>query len=279
MYHSLEKLKWSITSLLLTSSEGMNNEKKQMGELIHYTSSVATWIMLAIWVRYELYEESKINRCLAGSKWLFVSVFAKFHIQDYSGLFITIQRCSLESQKGAIAMYALYRKCLLRTRRALSIHYWQRRVLCWENFSCESEGCYCCCTLCTVKNVSWEPERHYHYSKMFWWEPEGCYCHVRFVQKMSVEYQKGIITIQRCSVESQMGAITVQSLHGNGALLLLNGTLLKSVNTPLVLSQQYVLMQNQTIIIGSSNFRGNTPQGVCVCVLGGGGGGWRDDPL
>ena len=23
--------------------------------------------------------------------------------------------------------------------------------------------------------VSWEPEWHYHYSTIFWWEPEGCY--------------------------------------------------------------------------------------------------------
>ena len=73
--------------------------------------------------------------------------------------------------------------------------------------------------------VSWEPEGHYHYSVMFHWEPEGCYpCIIQSLcwkcppgppgppDVLSVESQKGTITIQWCSIETQKAAIPVQSL-------------------------------------------------------------------
>ena len=53
----------------------------------------------------------------------------------------------------------------------------------------------------------------------------------------SIENQKAIITIQQCSIENQMGVIAVQ-VYGNSTLLVLSGTLLNSVNAPLVLSQR-----------------------------------------
>ena len=57
--------------------------------------------------------------------------------------------------------------------------------------------------------VSWESEVHYHYSKMFRWEPEGCY-------------------------------FAVQSLYyGNSTLLVHNGALLSSVNAFLVLIRRF----------------------------------------
>ena len=72
------------------------------------------------------------------------------------GIF-TIQWCSIENQKGAFAeAYSLFNDVPLRTRRVLL-------------------------------------QRHIHYSMMFHWEPEGCFC-------------RGIFTIQWCSIENQKGA-------------------------------------------------------------------------
>ena len=46
---------------------------------------------------------------------------------------------------------------------------------------------------------------------------------------LSVESQKGIITIQGCSVES-LRALLLYKVYGNRALLVLNGTSLNGIN-------------------------------------------------
>ena len=55
---------------------------------------------------------------------------------------------------------------------------------------------------------------------------------------LSVESQKGIITIQWCTVESHKGTIIVQSLY-DSSLLVLNEKSLNSINALLVLSPRY----------------------------------------
>ena len=54
--------------------------------------------------------------------------------------------------------------------------------------------------------------------------------------KSSAESQKGVNAVQRCSIENQKGALSLYKVYGNNALLVLNGTLLNSVNTLLVLN-------------------------------------------
>ena len=68
------------------------------------------------------------------------------------------------------------------------------------------------------------------------------------------ESQKGIITIQRCSVANQKGNIAVQSLWriGDSALLVLNGTLLNSVNALLVLNGTLLNSVNALLVLNGT---------------------------
>ena len=142
-------------------------------------------------------------------------------VESQKGI-ITIHWCSVESQKSVIAVqqYTVYGDSALVVMR-----WWHKR---------DSEG------YPSIKKsviASWEPEGHYHYSMMFHWEPTGHYpkCTKSMAiapfwfraddmqeivkaipllksQSLSVESQKGIITIQWCFVEKQKGVIAVQSL-------------------------------------------------------------------
>ena len=86
----------------------------------------------------------------------------------------TVQRCSIENQKGA---KSLFKDVLLRTRRALSLFkdvlLRTRRAL--SLFKDVLEGRYLC-----SKMFYWEPEGRYHCSKsmaisLFWFSTECCW--------------------------------------------------------------------------------------------------------
>ena len=72
--------------------------------------------------------------------------------------------------------------------------------------------------------VGWEPEGRYHYWTMLHWGPEWRNCCT-----LSVESQKGVITIEHCSVEDQNGAIAVLcQLRARRVLSLLNDVTLRT---------------------------------------------------
>ena len=73
--------------------------------------------------------------------------------------------------------------------------YNQLNIVSWELerhyhystlFNWEPEGCYgCTCTVYSQLNsVNWELERRYHYSMLFNWEPEGCYSCIKSMALM-----------------------------------------------------------------------------------------------
>ena len=75
---------------------------------------------------------------------------------------------------------------------------------------------------------------------------------------LPAESQNGINDIQRCYRENHKGANAVQSLWLYSVLLILNGTLLNSINALLALNRQYA-MAKSLFSSSSSHFWGIFP--------------------
>ena len=133
--------------------------------------------------------------------------------------------------------------------------------------------------------ISWEPEGHYHYSKMFCWEPEGrCtksmvtsallvlngtslksdidstllalnwwYIHLNYTHKNCLNRQlrarRALLQIKDVPLRTRR-ALSPYTLYSNNALLVLNGTSLNYNNGLLALNWRSQQNVNMIMIFG-----------------------------
>ena len=93
--------------------------------------------------------------------------------------------------------------------------------------------------------VSWEPEGHYLYLVTFW-EPEGCYhwtesmanstllvLNGTFISYLQLRARKALSLFNDVPLRTRR-ALLLYRVYGDSALLVLNGTLLNSINVPFI---------------------------------------------
>ena len=107
-----------------------------------------------------------------------------------------------------------------------SRHPWKQQILCLRHFHFLLHTCHIYSQTLQFKEnkliVSWEPERHYQYSKLFGWEPEGAL----WLYNVSAD-DSTLLVLNGISLNLDSAFLVLingTSLNLDSAFLVLNGT-------------------------------------------------------